>query len=134
MRKEIAMSLPRCRVRIIFLLTAALILIAGCATVRFTSTGESYPAHAGTVKILKAYPEDGGYDEIGWVSADGDFNTPWSELLGLMQKEAASHGANAIVIEEKFTTQLDTPQYSVGVNQQNDVRSVTAIAIRVKNL
>lgn len=128
------MSLPRCRVRIIVLLAALLILIAGCATVRFTSTGESYPAHAGAVKILKAYPEDGGYDEIGWVSADGDFNTPWSELLGLMQKEAASHGANAIVIEEKFTTQLDTPQYSVGVNQQNDVRSVTAVAIRVKNL
>ena len=68
------------------------------------------------------------------MSADGDFNTPWSELLGLMRKEAASHGANAIVIEKKFTTQLDTPQHSAGVNQQNDPRSVTAVAIRVKNL
>ena len=127
------MSLSRSRIRSIFLLAAALGLIAGCATVRFTSTGESFPPHAGAVKILKAYPDDGAYDEIGWVSADGDFNTPWSELLGLMQKEAASRGANAIVLEEKFTTQLDTPQYSVGVNQQNDVRSVTAVAIRVKN-
>ena len=45
-----------------------------------------------------------------------------------------THGANAIVIEKKFTTQLDTPQHSVGVNQQNDPRSVTAVAIRVKNL
>ena len=113
---------------------AALALFIGCATVRFTPTGESYPAYTGAVKILKAYPEKGTYDEIGWVSSDGDFNTPWSELLGLMQKEAAAHGANAIVIEEKFTTQMDTPQYSVGVNQQNDVRSVTAVAIRAKNL
>ena len=121
------------RFGIVMLLVGAILMVAGCATVRFTPTGESYPPHAGSVKILKAYPEDGDYAEIGWVSADGDFNTPWSELLGLMQKEAASHGANAIVLEEKFTTQLDTPQYSVGVNQQNDVRPVTAVAIRTKN-
>lgn len=116
-----------------FLLVSALAMMAGCATVRFTSTGESRPPYSGAVKILKAYPSDSEYAEIGWVSADGDFNTPWSELLGLMQKEAASRGANAIVIEEKFTTQMDTPQYSVGVNQQNDVRSITAVAIFVKN-
>ena len=115
------------------LCTAALFLTMGCATVRFTPTGESRPAYTGAVKILKVYPEKGTYQEIGWVSADGDFNTPWSELLGLMQKEAAAHGANAIVIEEKFTTQMDTPQYSVGVNQQNDVRSVTAVAIHAEN-
>jgi hypothetical protein len=121
------------RLRIAALAAAVLLLATGCATVRFTPTGESYPSHSGTVKILKAYPTDRSYDEIGWVSADGDFNTPWSELLGLMQKEAAAHGANAIVLEEKFTTQLDTPQYSVGVNQQNDVRSVTAVAIRIEN-
>jgi hypothetical protein len=28
---------------------------------------------------------------------------------------------------------MDTPQYSVGANQQNDVRSITAVAIFVKN-
>lgn len=115
-----------------FFLVTALLMMTGCTTVRFTPTGESYPPNPGAVKILKAYPSDSEYAEIGWVSADGDFNTPWSELLGLMQKEAASRGANAIVLEEKFTTQLDTPQYSVGVNQQNDVRSITAVAIHVK--
>jgi hypothetical protein len=131
-RKEIAMSRS---VRLsIVVIGATLLFLMGCATVRFTPTGESYPSYGGAVKILKAYPEEGAYDEIGWVSADGDFNTPWSELLGLMQKEAAAHGANAIVIEEKFTTQMDTPQYSVGVNQQNDVRSVTAVAIRANKL
>lgn len=122
----------RNRINSTILWAAALVLLTGCATVRFTATGESYPPYTGAVKILKVYPEDGAYDEIGWVSADGDFNTPWSELLGLMQKEAATHGANAIVIEEKFTTQMDTPQYSVGINQQNEVRSVTAVAIRLK--
>jgi len=127
------MTLKKNRLLSAFFFTTTLLMIAGCATVRFTPTGESYPPHSGAVKILKAYPSDGEYAEIGWVSADGDFNTPWSELLGLMQKEAASRGANAIVIEEKFTTQMDTPQYSVGVNQQNDVRSITAVAIHVKN-
>ena len=127
------MILQKNRLLRYFLWTTALVLIAGCATVRFTPTGESQPPYSGAVKILKAYPSDSEYAEIGWVSADGDFNTPWSELLGLMQKEAASRGANAIVLEEKFTTQLDTPQYSVGVNQQNDVRSITAVAIHVKN-
>ena len=127
------MILQKNRLLRYFLWTTALVLIAGCATVRFTPTGESQPPYSGAVKILKAYPSDSEYAEIGWVSADGDFNTPWSELLGLMQKEAAPRGANAIVLEEKFTTQLDTPQYSVGVNQQNDVRSITAVAIHVKN-
>jgi hypothetical protein len=127
------MTAPMRRLKIVSLFAIPMMLLASCATVRFTPTGEPYPPHGGTVKILKAYPENGEYAEIGWVSADGDFNTPWSELLGLMQTEAASHGANAIVLEEKFTTQLDTPQYSVGVNQQNDVRSVTAVAIRLTN-
>jgi hypothetical protein len=127
------MPLPRRRLSVVMLLATFLLLLTACATVRFTPTGESYPPFAGPVKILKAYPPEGAYTEVGWVSADGDFNTPWSELLGLMQKEAANRGANAIVIEEKFTTQMDTPQYSVGVNQQNDVRSVTAVAIREKN-
>jgi hypothetical protein len=130
MRKEIPMSLSR-RLSMAIFCAVVLLWTVGCATVRFTPTGETRPAYTGAVKILKAYPEKGTYDEVGWVSADGDFNTPWSQLLGLLQKEAAAHGANAIVIEEKFTTQMDTPQYSVGVNQQNDVRSVTAVAIRV---
>ena len=127
------MILQKNRLLSAFLLATAFVMITGCATVRFTPTGESQPPYSGAVKILKAYPSDSEYAEIGWVSADGDFNTPWSELLGLMQKEAASRGANAIVLEEKFTTQLDTPQYSVGVNAQNDVRSITAVAIHVKN-
>ncbi|MGD9330981.1 MAG: hypothetical protein PVJ53_06695 [Desulfobacterales bacterium] len=126
------MSLPIRRLALIALIAALPLILIACPKVSFTETGNQFPAHAGTVKILNTYPSDSEYDEIGWVSADGDFNTPWSELLGLMQKEAAKRGANAIVLEQKFTTQLDTPNYSVGVNQRNDIRSVTAVAIRVK--
>ena len=130
-RKENPMPVQRFGIMIVFLLVLSLVFLSGCAKVRFTPTGDSYPPYSGTVKILKTYPSESKYSEIGWVSADGDFNTPWSELLALMQQEAANRGANAIVLEDKFTTKLDTPQYSVGVNQRNDIRSVTAIAIRV---
>jgi hypothetical protein len=108
------------------------LLLASCAAVRFTPTGPTYPPYDGPVKILKALPSDTSYEEIGWVSAEGDFNHPWSELLAMMQQTAAAKGANAIVLEEKFTTRMDAAQYNVGVNQNNDNRSVTAIAVRLK--
>jgi hypothetical protein len=107
------------------------ILLASCAAVQFTPTGPTYPPYDGPVKILKALPTDTSYTEIGWVSAEGDFNHPWSELLAMMQQTAAAKGANAIVLEEKFTTRMDTAQYNVGVTQNNDNRSVTAIAVRL---
>lgn len=116
-----------------FLVIATLgLLLASCATVQFTPTGPTYPPYDGPVKILKALPSDTSYEELGWVSAEGDFNHPWSELLAMMQQTAAAKGANAIVLEEKFTTRMDTAQYNVGVNQNNDTRSVTAIAVRLK--
>jgi hypothetical protein len=108
------------------------LLLVACATVQFTPTGPTYPPHDGPVKILKALPTDVPYEEIGWVSAEGDFNHPWSELLAMLQQTAAGRGANAIVLEEKFTTRMDTAQYNVGANQNNDSRSVTAIALRLK--
>jgi len=40
------------------------------------------------------------FEEIGWVSAEGDFNHPWAELLQKMQKQAALQGANALIIKE----------------------------------
>jgi hypothetical protein len=108
------------------------LLLVSCASVQFTPTGPTYPPHDGPVKILKALPTDVPYEEIGWVSAEGDFNHPWSELLAMLQQTAAVKGANAIVLEEKFTTRMDTAQYNVGVNQNNESRSVTAIALRLK--
>ena len=72
---------------------------------------------------------DADYWENGWVSAKGDFNHPWAELLQIMQKEAASQGANALIIQEKFTTKIDADA-NVGRGLQDD-RSVTAISVKI---
>jgi len=46
-----------------------------------------------------------------------------------MQKEAASKGANALIIQENFTTKIDA-DVNVGRGLQDD-RSVTAIAVKI---
>jgi hypothetical protein len=45
----------------------------------------------------------------------------------MMQKEAASRGANALIIEEKFTTKMDS---EVNIGSREEDRSITAIVIR----
>ena len=104
------------------------LIFFGCAKVKFASTGKTYPPYEGPVKIYKSLPSDVKYEEIGWVTADGDFNHPWSELLHMMQKEAASRGANALIIEDKFTTRMDS-EVSIGGREED--RSITAIAVRI---
>ena len=103
------------------------LIFIGCAKVKFAPTGKTYPPYEGSVKIYKSPPPDLKYEEIGWVTADGDFNHPWAELLQMMQKEAASRGANALIIEEKFTTKLDS---EVNIGSREEDRSITAIAVR----
>ena len=105
------------------------LIFIGCAKVKFAPTGKTYPPYQGTVKIFKSPPTDLKYEEIGWVTADGDFNHPWAELRQMMQKEAASRGANALIIEEQFTTKLDS-EVNIGVGGRDEERSITAIAVR----
>ena len=104
------------------------LVFLGCAKVKFAPTGKTYPPYEGPVKIYRSLPSDLKYEEIGWVSADGDFNHPWSELLLMMQKKAASRGANALIIEDKFTTKLDS---EVNITRRLGDRSITAIAVRI---
>ena len=111
---------------LLILILIGLIFI-GCAKVKFAPTGKTYPPYEGTVKIYRNPPSDLKYEEIGWVTADGDFNHPWAELLQMMQKEAASRGANALIIEDKFTTKLDS---EVNLGRRDEDRSITAIAVR----
>jgi len=113
---------------LLILLIICLIFFS-CAKVKFTPTGKTYPPYQGPVKIYTERPTDIKFEEIGWVSAEGDFNHPWAELLQMMQKEAASQGANALIIEEKFTTKIDA-EVNVGRGLQDD-RSVTAIAVKI---
>jgi len=104
------------------------LIFFSCAKVKFAPTGKTYPPYEGPVKIYKSPPSDLKYEEIGWVTADGDFNHPWSELLQMMQKKAASRGANALIIEDKFTTKMDS-EVNLGRGQED--RSITAIAVRI---
>jgi len=113
--------------RLLFLVIICLIFF-GCAQVKFTPTGKTYPPYQGAVKIYTELPAGMKFEELGWVSAEGDFNHPWAELLQIMQKEAASKGANALIIQEKFTTKIDA-DVNVGRGFQED-RSITAIAVR----
>ena len=103
------------------------LIFIGCAKVKFAATGKTYPPYEGSVKIYKNPPSDLKYEEIGWVTADGDFNHPWAELLQMMQKEAASRGANALIIEEKFTTKMDS---EINIGRREEERSITTIAVR----
>jgi len=100
----------------------------GCAKVTFAPTGETYPPYEGPVKIYKNLPSDLKYEEIGWITADGDWNQTWSELLHMMQKEAASRGANALIIDDRFTTKLDS---DVNFGDRSGERSITAIAVKI---
>ena len=116
------------RGKAVFVLILASLIFYGCAKVNFAPTGKIYPPYQGPVKIYTTPPTDIKYEEIGWVTADGDFNHPWAQLLQMMQKEAAFRGANALIIEKRFTTQLDT-EINIGSRFDED-RTVTAIAVR----
>lgn len=115
----------------VYVLTLILVSLIshGCAVVEFAPTGKTYPPYQGPVKIYKSPPTDLKYEEIGWVTADGDFNHPWAKLLQIMQAKAASQGANALILEDKFTTKMDA-EVNIG-NRREEERSVTAIAVRI---
>ena len=94
--------------------------------VSFTPTGKTYPPYQGVVKIFEAPPTNQAFVEIGWVSSQGDWNNAWTDLLGDLQKLAASNGANAIIISA--TNYPET--WGVGWRRAGE-RSIIAKAIRV---
>ena len=71
------------------------LIFFGCAIVKFTPTGKTYPPYQGAVKIYTEPPTGIIFEEIGWISAEGDFNNPWAELLQKMQ-------ADTVLIYWKF--------------------------------
>lgn len=89
---------------IIAVIAIMCLVILGCATkIEFAQTGKAYPPYDGPVKILEKLPTDKQYSEIGWISAEGDWNNPWGKMITELQEKAASKGANAIVL---ITTKL----------------------------
>ena len=108
--------------------------LAGCATAKFTQTGNIYPPYRGPVQVLRSPPTDCEYEEIGWVSSSGGMIHEWTHLAEAIQKKAASKGANAIVVISGEKTKMGmatyTPQYGFFASSGTQ-KSLTAIAIRI---
>jgi len=120
--------------RVTTLLFLTCIFLAGCATAKFTQTGNTYPAYSGHVKVLRSPPKNCKYEEIGWVSSSGGMIHQWTHLAEAMQKKAASKGANAIVVisGERANTGMATYNQQFGfVGGYGTQKSLTAIAIRI---
>ena len=111
------------------------IFLLSCAPSKFIQTGKLYPAYNGPVKVLTELPKDQEYEEIGWVSSNGGSAHQWTDLIESMQREAASKGANAIVLNrfDKSNTGMIAynPQFGL-MGASGAQKSLMAIAIRVK--
>jgi len=110
-------------------------LIQGCATGKFTQTGDIYPPYNGPVKVFTSIPQGVDYEEIGWVSSSGGMIHEWTHLIEAMQKQAAAKGANAIIITqgERPNSGMITYNQQYGmVGGYGNQKSMTAIAIRIK--
>ena len=92
------------RINVLFILTIVILFLAGCATSKFTQTGEAYPPYEGPVKVLTEAPKDKKYVEVGWVASSGGMIHEWANLIEAMQKKAASKGAKAIILNQADKT------------------------------
>lgn len=112
--------------------------ISACATSKFVITGTTYKPHTGVVKVLFSSPEDVKYEEIGLVSSTGGIVHEWTHLIEAMQKEAAKHGANAIIIVREERPEMGggiTYSEQLGLlvgSEGTEYKSMMAVAIRIK--
>ena len=82
---------------IVFIVLVRL-LIQGCATGKFTQTGNTYLPYKGPVKVFTSTPQNIEYKEIGWISSSGGMINEWTDLIEKVQRKAAVKGANAIIL------------------------------------
>jgi len=118
----------------LFLFCIVIPLLLGCATSKFVATGNIYPPYTGPVKVYQSAPENVEYEEIGIVSSSGGVIHEWTHLIEAIQREAASKGANAVIIIKEDKSRIGTMSYNQfglygGTAEQ---KSLTAIAIRIK--
>jgi hypothetical protein len=109
------------------------LLIIGCTpAVKFAQTGKVYPPYSGPVKIYENEPQNINYDEIGWITSEGDWNHAWGDLLKKLQEKAAANGANAIILVTSNYDRSDgvVVGYFGNVRRAGE-RSIVAKAIRV---
>lgn len=106
-----------------------IILFTGCATSSFTQTGETYPEYHGIVKVFAEAPQNLEYVQVGLVSSKGGNIHSTTDMIKALQKEAAEHGANAIILISNEETQgYVASQYYTGTTT---AKEMTAIAIRI---
>lgn len=110
------------------------VFITGCATAKFTQTGQNYPPYHGPVKVLSASPQGVKYEEIGIVSSVGGIFNQWAELIAALQKKAAQQGANAIIIGGAAETAQSMVTYNPTFGLQGGSfprKDMIAVAIRI---
>jgi len=100
----------------------SLILIGCFPRGKIILTGKKYAPYNGPVKVFNTLPsicEEYPLlcEEIGLVSANADFAFQWTSLIEIMQKKAASCGANAIMIIHR--------------ERIRHIREIRAFAIRI---
>jgi hypothetical protein len=122
------------RLGILLVFSLMVLYLVGCATSKFTQTGEIYPPYKGVVKVLTEPPKNKKYTEVGWVASSGGMIHEWTDLIEAMQMKAASKGANAIILKQadKNTGSMVTynPQFGL-IGGSGTQKSLMAIAIRI---
>lgn len=116
---------------VVFLLA----FISSCATASFTHVGNTFPKYEGPVEVLAEYPKDRLFEGIGVVSSQYGVFPNRGDLIDVLRKKAAKHGANAIVIvSNRPTPQDNRPSgpygFYAGIAASSDM---TAIAIRIND-
>lgn len=119
----------------VLFLVFSLALFSNCATASFTKVGDTFPKYEGPVEILADYPKDVHYVGIGVVSSQYGVFPNDADLIKVLRKKAAKHGANAIIIVSNRPVRQDSRPsgpygFYAGIAASNDM---TAIAIRIKD-
>lgn len=77
------------------------LVLCGCADTAFNPTPGSavYAPYPGEVAVLSAFPQEGTYEQLGIVIAEGVYLTEKEDLVEDVKAAAAKRGANAVVLQ-----------------------------------
>lgn len=86
------------------LLALALATLGACSGVQFrpATTPVELEPFTGEVRVLERLPQPSEYIPVGVATADGVFLTKEADMLAALKREAAAHGANAVVLQGKM--------------------------------
>ena len=75
--------------------------LGACSGVQFrpATTPVELAPFTGEVRVLERLPPASEYVPVGVVIADGVFLTKEADMLEVLKREAAVHGANAVVLQ-----------------------------------